>query len=447
MIFIILVFIALFLFNNYLFTNIMTFGDNLDVQTLIFAFLLLFGLTIWQIIISKKIYIRKSFITLIFFFSYFLFKIFIDIGDLGKLESYTIGSSGGYLLFYSIALLINISFDKINTLTATSNRCFVLFFLLSGIYILSGAYFMYKSYIELSGYLKNNIFLISLVENNYQRPGKFLVMSTLLVSYISTNNLLNTSKKSFLFKIMLFVYTCVLLAILLSSMLLAQMSGSNNALICNGCLLIINLVFYIFLLSPKVKYLLQKEIIGIKNFFLSGRILNKFLISALIGLMVSSGILIFVINIYGIDIDQLRITGYGSHEVSSINSRVALFANFSTQISFSPITPFVGNMQVDSLTTGEGTYVHSFFVSIFTHLGIVGIILIFRFLFFAIKELFDRSSGIYKNGMKIYKIILFLGFLLIATAATFFTWTPLWFLFGLFFLPINFVMYSKERFN
>lgn len=446
MIYIILVFIALFLFDDYLFTNIMTIGDNLARWTLLFVLFLLIGLLIWQVITSKKIHIRKSFIALIFFFSYFVFKIYIDTGNLNKLEAYTIGSSGGCFLFYSIAMLMSISFYKAKALTATSNRCFILFLLLSGIYLISGAYFRYKAYSELFGYLRSDRFLISLTEDSYQRPGAFLTISSLLLSFVYINILLNTCKSNFLCKILLFIYACILITILLFSMLLAQMIGSNNAFICNGCLLVINLVFYIFLLLPRVKFMLKKNIIRFKN-IIYGRIFNKFIIGALIGLTVSIGILIFVINLLGIDIDQLRIIGYGSHDVSSVNSRLALLPNFIEQISYSPITPFVGNMQVDSLTTGNGTYVHSFLISIFTHLGIVGIILIMLFMFFALKELFDRSFGIYNNGMKIYKAILFFSFLLIATVATFFTWSVIWFLFGLFFLPVSLRNNNKSIFK
>jgi len=437
-----LVFVALFLFNDYLYVNITTLGNDSLGRIFIVTLSLLIGLIIWRIIISKNIYVRKSLIVLIFFFLYLISKICIDIGDLDKLKGYTIGSRGGIILFYLIGMLINITIDKVNTLTEYSGRRFLLSVVLSGMYIFSNGYFIFMAFSELSENLRKTVFLIS-EPGVYQGPGNFLTISSLLLSFIYIRLLLNAHKHNYLYKFLFFVYGCAIIVILLSSMLLAQMIGSNNAFICTGFLLGINFIFSIFLLFSKVKDILESRFINLKN-IVSGVIFRKLVISVLIGITGTVIFLIFAVNLLDIDINKLRITGYGSGEVSSISSREVLLSNFSVHLFYSPITPFVGNMQVDALTTGAGTYVHSFLVSILTHLGIMGIILILLFMFFAIKELFDKNSGIYKNGMKIYKILLFLFFLLIATAATFFTWIPIWFLFGLFFIPISLNINNKK---
>ena len=442
--YIFLTFLALILFNNYLFMNIINMGGSHALPTLAVVLLLLIVLVGLRVIVSRNIFIRKSFIALIFFFLYLTFKICVDIGDITVLKDYTIGSTGGILLFYFIGVLINIVFDRVSSLTATSGRYFALALFLSGIYLLSSAYFVYKAYGEFSEQLRDDIFLISGPETGlYQRPGAFLTISSLLLSFTYINLLLNAHKRNFLYKTFLFIYVCIFIVVLLSSMLFAQMIGSNSAFICIGCLLVVSLIFSIFILFPKVECMLRSNVIRFKD-IISRRVLKKFVFSALIGLIVFIGILILVMKSFDIEPEKLRIMNYGNTEIGAMDSRLELLSNFITHLDYSPITPFVGNMRVDELTTGKGTYVHSFLASILTHLGIIGVIMILLFILFSLEELFDKSSGLYKNGMKIYKALLFFIFFIITIGATFFTWVPIWFLMGLFFLPISLYINNKR---
>ena len=171
-------------------------------------------------------------------------------------------------------------------------------------------------------------------------------------------------------------------------------------------------------------------------------ILNRFKLSSklfgsiFISLFIVFVLLVGLINFFDIDLDQFRIFDFGSGDVSSVSSRLALWDNFLIHFDYNPI---FGNMAVDALTTGEGTYVHSFIATLLTHLGIVGFIFFFIYLFVAIKEKLKSSNNLYVNNLfALYSLIVFAGIFAIASFGTFITWIPLWFLLGLIFPPIVF---------
>ena len=122
--------------------------------------------------------------------------------------------------------------------------------------------------------------------------------------------------------------------------------------------------------------------------------------------------------------------------MSSVDSRLSLWGNFAVQFSYNPL---FGDIAVDRLTTGSGTYVHSVIMSLLTHLGIIGFILFFLYLFKSFKSILDYGGNVYFNNMyALYCITVFVGMFLIASLSTFFTWSPIWLLMGLIFPPIVF---------
>ena len=126
--------------------------------------------------------------------------------------------------------------------------------------------------------------------------------------------------------------------------------------------------------------------------------------------------------------------------MTSVDSRLELWSNFAIHLDYSLL---LGNMGVDTYTTGTGTYVHSLVGSLLTHLGLIGFILFFTYLYFAIKEKLysSYSEGEYgryvDNGISVYSLIVFIAMLLIASVGVFFTWVPIWFLMGMFFPVFN----------
>ena len=89
-----------------------------------------------------------------------------------------------------------------------------------------------------------------------------------------------------------------------------------------------------------------------------------------------------------------------------MDSRVELLTNFIIHFSNSPL---FGNIIVDRLTTGEGTYIHSFMGTIFTHLGLLGASIFIIYLYLSIKELCRIEILSFEdNAIKIYYILIFI---------------------------------------
>jgi hypothetical protein len=111
--------------------------------------------------------------------------------------------------------------------------------------------------------------------------------------------------------------------------------------------------------------------------------------------------------------------------------------NFLTQMAVNPV---FGNLKADTLTTGNGTYVHSL-LSIFSHLGLVGAALFSAYLgslynSFKKTKLFAGPGFYHDSECGVFRLILISIVLSFALLATFFTWLPLWFAIGLFFPPL-----------
>ena len=163
-------------------------------------------------------------------------------------------------------------------------------------------------------------------------------------------------------------------------------------------------------------------------------------------------ILIFLIytltDYLGIDLSTTRIFGYGSGDLSSLTSRLTVLENFGVHFEYSP---FFGNMLVDSLTTGQGTYVHSLPLKLLTHTGILGFLLFFLYLYFGYKELliFERKSFseliLNSNIINIFSFSFLSFILLISVIATSFISASLWFSLGLFLVVFNFKFKNENN--
>ena len=454
MLYIILSFIAFILFNNYLFVNIQGIGNTHHIGSLamgvLFLSIIIFMLLIfWQTITSKHFYIRKSFLIIILYFVYFTLSIIVDIDSVEELRQLTIATTAGVIFFYVIGAMIGILLFRIKTITLQSKLCAKVLFIMFVIYLLSHTYFIFSTFTGFSENVRLDRFLLSDAGSYYQRPGNFLIISSMILSllYISTLLLgLLNFKNSFRLRLLRIVCFSLYAINLLMAMLIAQLMGSNNALICISGMLILIIVFHIFLLRPSIKMILNEQTIKLKN-IVAGRIFTKIFNSIIIGVISFAAILIFAIVYMEIDLSMFRITGFGTGEVSSVNSRAEILSSFPEQFFHSFLNPFFGNMQVHILT--DNLFVHSFLLSVLTHLGIVGFIIIVYYYYLAIKELFQQDiiPNVYTNGIKIYKLLLFLGIFLVANSAVFLNWPPLWFLMGILFIPISFGKNYKLQYD
>ena len=140
----------------------------------------------------------------------------------------------------------------------------------------------------------------------------------------------------------------------------------------------------------------------------------------------------------------IRILHYNlNEEYNPLDDRLTMLReNFSPQLSVNPI---MGNMDADNIISGKGTYVHSFILSMMTHIGIVGLILFFLYFFSAVFEYYKslHYSKNYKSFyLKLFVFLITIFIFLMANIASFFSWNPIWFVLGFSFPAIY---YQKNR--
>lgn len=304
-------------------------------------------------------------------------------------------------------------------------------------YLLLNGYLLIKSFFTMSSRIRTDIFSIA-GGLSYQRPGNFLIINLMLLSLIYINNYIYLAKRNSVFKkLFLLLCFCIFMFYILVVMLFAQLLGSNNAFICCFGVLFLTFAFHVFLFIFRKTKILNTQKISFKGIF-TGKFGKRVMLSIFISLFIFSllgGAFLFKSNI---DLSKLRIFNYGEGgKIGHLDTRLTLLKNFYTQFYTSP---FLGNMQADALTTGDGTYVHNFFLSMLTHTGLLGTFIFILFVISAIKEyIHSNRVNIYDNGIAVYKVLLFLGILAVAVVGTFITWIPIWFLIGFLFKPVKII--------
>ncbi|PUE63752.1 hypothetical protein [Arcobacter caeni] len=425
----------------YFFSNIKNINEGSSGLLFLGAFLLLGSFfIIYELFSSKRMFFRKSFIFLIVFVSYFVYRIVVDMENFYFLKVFTIGTTGGIVLFYFLGAIVSFHLVIIKNAVLQKKdnlKIFNIFFFLFSFFFLL---IFLNSYYVLSASLSQNLFLITTLNGNYQRPGTFLTISFLMYSPLYILFLVLNNKYKNEHKVLIVVMTIVYLISNIGSILLSQMIASNNATVTLMGMLFLTLVFIVYIHYFKIdRFILNNKII-LRNIVFNK---NALLLMISIGIVVVLSIFTFIgtISIFDMNLSRFRIFGFGAQELSSVSSRIELWKNFSTHFNYSPI---FGNMAVDRLTTGDGTYVHSFVGSLLTHLGVVGFSLFFIYLYFAIKEFFDIKQNFIENKIiKLYLFCLFLGIFAIAIAGVHLSWIPLWFLLGLIF-P-TFILQDKKK--
>jgi hypothetical protein len=434
-----LIFFALFLFDTYLKNNISGINKG-SLSLLILLFFLVFAgiVFLWRIIGIKSILIRRSFFLLLLFFAYYAFRIGVDIGSIERLKAYTFSTSGGIILFYSLGFVVSVILGD-NFKHPKSQLKSYLFFVI--IYFLFSYLSLLNVFIELNYQLREDFFLISGVNDAYQRPGNFLIIGYLVLlsvygHFISINKTLVYGYN----KIISFFMFSVLLLYTITSMLIAQAIGSNAATVTIAGLsfIAIGIVIALWLTSLK-KNLLYRPLSFWQLYF--GIIGLKLMLFGLISAVLVVLAVLALSSYIGIDLSMTRLGGFGSGEISSISSRISLLDNFIIQLSYSPI---FGNMNVDCLTTGCGSYVHSFLVTTLSFTGFIGFFTLLGYFILAYKErviIFNSPGGMLmldSNIYNLFSILIFSGVLFVAIVSTNLVWIPIWFAMGLFFNAVVF---------
>ncbi|MBQ3643160.1 MAG: hypothetical protein II961_01055 [Candidatus Riflebacteria bacterium] len=268
----------------------------------------------------------------------------------------------------------------------------------------------------------------------YQRPGNFIIINTFLIAYCYFN-IQSNNKKNYLLDFFYFSYFII-------TILLIQFVGSNNGFLG---------VFGILFLSIVYKYFLLNENKNEQKAFVSEdkpKIINKCILSCFKKLGLISVCLFVILFLFFTAFRSLmppiRILHYNlNEEYNPLDDRLTMLReNFSPQLSVNPI---MGNMDADNIISGKGTYVHSFILSMMTHIGIVGLILFFLYFFSAVFEYYKslHYSKNYKSFyLKLFVFLITIFIFLMANIASFFSWNPIWFVLGFSFPAIY---YQKNR--
>lgn len=153
--------------------------------------------------------------------------------------------------------------------------------------------------------------------------------------------------------------------------------------------------------------------------------LTRILIAIAVGLIVYWLVIAFLLG------DLLANTRFeaindGLLEISSIQSRLGLLSGFTDQFAVAPLFgAFDAELRAGYFT---GNYMHSIILSLLTHMGIIGTMLIALILYFVWKD--GRDTGEFRQSFGRFYYRLFLAIIFLGTLFTFFTWMPFWFFLG-----------------
>jgi hypothetical protein len=430
-----LAFCNIIILTDYLRINVVNFGGNgVGVLHLAISFVIFLCILCLHLMKGKIILKRYVFILLIFFF-YFVVNCYREL-DLAAVKEYTIGTSGG--VFFSFMLGLNLSFSLFYLFDVFRTKSVLVFNYLILVLLIVLTTESVLIVIEALNNISDTLFQILTVGSDYQRPGAFvcfhmIMLSCIIISINYINRRVNHVFLKFLFFIYLFLYLINFFIIAAFSQLL----GSNSALIVTIGVAIIT---FTFLLMSFVK---KQQYDRIRKRFLKFELtlLKKGIFIASIIFLLGFSLILYL----NIDINKTRIMNYGKSggAPSSVTTRMKLLEeNMFEHFYFNPI---FGNMNVDTYTTGKGTYVHSFILSIFTHLGVAGFLLFSLLLYFVLWNILRynfHNENVFKNSFlafsyKYYLLVILLFILLIGTLSTFFTWIVFWFAIGFLINPFS----------
>ncbi|MDA9826541.1 hypothetical protein N9B92_03930, partial [Porticoccaceae bacterium] len=113
----------------------------------------------------------------------------------------------------------------------------------------------------------------------------------------------------------------------------------------------------------------------------------------------------------------------GSLDITSITSRVSILLTFFEQFNVQPV---LGNFRADEMIgLSEGNYIHSIMLSLLTHTGVIGFLLVSAVILI-IGYAYSREL----NEVDVLSLKLALGICALGTLYAFFTWPPFWFFLG-----------------
>ncbi len=383
--------------------------------------------------LNKKI-INYSNSLIFCFLLYAVANYVFDGSSFEEVWAVTLGSTGGMVFGLIAGFLLSIQLAMICSPYEANSRCGKSNLLLINSLI---AFINIRLGIVAANYFEGSrvdIFLVDEVDISYQRIGaylliQFLVLSTMAVLYCLT------AKKMTVRKLFLWIGLAVNAGL---AIFISQILGSNSGAVSIAATF---MLVTAFLLDLNKFYSRADKRISLN--------LNIFKVGVRV-LFISCIFLIFSyfwIIVFQVNIERFRLFGYDSGDLSSFSSRWQIIGdNALFHFSYSPI---FGHTRVDALTTGVGTYIHSLFLSVATHLGWVGFLVFFALnctiVLDLVKNFYRNSACTYSGKAFIFfRIILLLLVILMGIVSSFFTWLPYWFSLGFFGLN-TFVSRAKTQ--
>lgn len=395
-------YLSIFCFQFFLFSNILELRHSYATQGTGYVYLIFaFGLSLFVILrlsLCRQLAIRRHFFYLFAFLAYFIVSSTIYHACLDMKQLF-VGTTGGVVFFLFSGMALYACVSVVFAYRSILSIFYIITMLVMVLYVL----------IMFLPLVRTDIFLVTTVHGNYQRAGDFLIISSLLMGYM----LFSPKLRGSYFNLIVLLFTVFIM------MVIAQMIGSNTALVC--------LVF--IALAVLLVYYLTDNVLGGSHSIIG---FIKYKTFWLVVLSVSSLLLLLIISallFYSLKtghVPNIRVFNFGATsalENSSITSRLEiLHNNFMIQFNLSPI---FGNMCAEVVTTGIGSYPHSVLFSLLTKLGVIGLLL-FTILFFSLLTV-RRSM----NRAETFSVITLIGLIGYGIIATIFSWAVLWFAIGL----------------
>ena len=421
----------------YLNVNIVNVGEMGTALPLLVFYVGLSGVIFLALSLKRVLYIRVSLFIFLVFIIWVATRIIIDLGDMEYLKQITVATTGGILLFYLLGAFLGVSYQS--ALVQTGKNFFpkflVFVFLCLMIWMLH----------NFSQRLHPQLFYLLEVNGAYQRPGNFLSISFIVVSFFYLTFVLQRIEIK-VGALSVFFWFSIYTSSALMALAGSQLFGSNSATAVVLGVYLITLVMTLILPLKVIwlSYLKQDLALPWSKLFIKNLILM-----ALLGLLIFIGLMMLIITVTGFDITSSRVLGFGSGTNNSLLTRIEILLETGTdQLSYAP---FLGNINVAYLTTGNsGLTLHSFFPYVMANLGLVGLMIVLLLFTSVLMQLYRESrrgryTGLYgyqANMIAVYSVFVFLYILFFANLATGVSWAVLWFVLGFFSKPIGF----RERF-
>lgn len=410
---------------SYLFLNVRDFGNGVELRLL--AIFFVFGLAVMIVKDYPRLPgIKLSFFAFVVIVFWIAFRYLIDRDDYSGLIGVMIGTTGGVFLFYFMGLVsrecLKSGVAQFWFGSAALHICYLSFSALLAIDFLSQ--------------VRHDIFYIDNASEDYQRPGNFMSISFLIISYVyvlagSASHIKDGKSVGRL--ILWAIYTASVIALLLS----AQAIGSNSATAVILGIYVISISFVFEMGGGALRALFFRVKISRSGLVKMLRVV--LMRSAFLALAILAGAILFCL-VLDIDVMGTRLFGFGEGGNSSIDSRMGILWRWGVeQVSYAPV---FGNIDVAYHVTGdEGVTLHNFLPDVWASLGLVGLVMIVS-LYFLIGYQLHRSvttrcrditlPGVLNRAASLYSILVVAFLFLFANVSAGFSWAVLWFSLGFF---------------